>query len=166
VARGFSGDKQQLVPLIQAGLRHEGFAIIDVLSPCVTFNDHEGSTKSYQYTREHYHPAVAADFVPKASAIEVDYEDSTVVSLHDGSQLKLRKLDESFDTSDRAAAYTYIDAKLREGEHVTGLIHVAQASESELHHQNRSVGTPLNALPYSALNPGSAALTKLMGRYR
>ena len=166
VARGFSGDKEQLVPLIQAGLRHEGFAIIDVLSPCVTFNDHEGSTKSYQYTRDHYHPAVAADFVPKASAIEVDYKDSTVVALHDGSQLKLRKLDASFDTSDRAAAYAYIDAKLREGEHVTGLIHAAEAADSELHRQNRSVVTPLNALPYAELNPGSAALAKLMGRYR
>ena len=166
VARGFSGDKQQLVPLIQAGLRHPGFAIIDVLSPCVTFNDHEGSTKSYQYTRDHYHPAVAADFVPKAMAIEVEYADSAVVPLHDGSQLRLRKIDPTFDTSDRAAAYTYIDAKLQEGEHVTGLIHVSQGADHELHAQNRTVSRPLNALPYDELNPGQAALTKLMARYR
>jgi 2-oxoglutarate ferredoxin oxidoreductase subunit beta len=166
VARGFSGDKQQLVPLIQAGLRHPGFAIIDVLSPCVTFNDHEGSTKSYQYTREHYHPAVAADFVPKADVIEVAYDESAVVALHDGSQLRLRKIDPSFDTTDRAAAYAYIDAKLQEGEHVTGLIHAGTTSESELHTQNRTVTRPLNSLAYAELNPGTAALSKLMTRYR
>ena len=73
VARSFSGDKQQLVPLIQAALRHKGFALIDVLSPCVTFNDHEGSTKSYQYTREHYDAAVHADFVPFQREIAADY---------------------------------------------------------------------------------------------
>ena len=74
VARSFSGDKEQLVPLIQAGLKHEGFALIDVLSPCVTFNDHEGSTKSYAYTREHYEPAVHADFVPLEREITADYK--------------------------------------------------------------------------------------------
>ncbi len=166
VARGFSGDKKQLVPLIQAGLRHPGFAIIDVLSPCVTFNDHEGSTKSYQYTRDHYHPAVATDFVPKAQAIEVAYDDQTVVALHDGSQLRLRKLDPTFDTTDRVAAYRYIAAKLTEGEHVTGLIHASSTEDHELHTQNRSVAEGLNSVPYSELNPGSAALSKLMARYR
>src|SRR4030088_2155016 len=86
VARSFSGDKRQLIPLIQAGLRHNGFALIDVLSPCVTFNDHEGSTKSYTFTREHYHAAVETDFVPRAQEIAVDYAEgeSIPVSLHDG----------------------------------------------------------------------------------
>ena len=95
VARSFSGDKAQLVPLIQAGMRHNGFALIDVLSPCVTFNDHEGSTKSYGFTREHYHPAVEADFVPLHSEIAVDYPagEAIPVSLHDGSRVVLRKLD-------------------------------------------------------------------------
>jgi len=165
VARGFSGDKAQLIPLIQAGLRHPGFAIIDVLSPCVTFNDHEGSTKSYQYTRDHYHAAVETDFVPRATAIEVNYEASAVVPLHDGSQLRLRKLDGAFDTSDRAAAYAHIAAKLQEGEHVTGLIHASAAGEHEMHTQNHTVTTALNALPYAELNPGQAALSKLMARY-
>src|SRR6202000_690440 len=93
VARSFSGDKQQLVPLIQAGLRHEGFALIDVLSPCVTFNDHEGSTKSYAYTREHYEPAVHADFVPLEREITASYGpgESLPVVMHDGSRIVLRK---------------------------------------------------------------------------
>ena len=166
VARSFSGDKKQLVPLIQAGLAHPGFAIIDVLSPCVTFNDHGGSTKSYQYTREHYHPAVQADYVPKAQTIEVDYDGETEVPLHDGSRLRLTKLDPSFDTADRAAAYAYIDAKLKAGEHVTGLIHCSTDSDHELHRQNRSVAQPLNAVAYSELHPGAAGLAQLMARYR
>ena len=80
VARSFSGDKAQLVPLIQAGMRHRGFALIDVLSPCVTFNDHEGSTKSYTFTREHYHAAMEADFVPPAEQIAVEYPSGRVDS--------------------------------------------------------------------------------------
>jgi len=168
VARGFSGDKKQLVPLIQAGLQHPGFAIIDVLSPCVTFNDHEGSTKSYAYTREHYHAAVEADYVPRAEAIAVDYEagQSLVVPLHDGSQVRLRKVDPAFDTSDRANAYAYIDAKLAEGEYVTGLIHADSAPEHELHAVNRTAATPLNLMPYEKLGPGAATLAKVMSRFR
>ena len=168
VARGFSGDKRQLVPLIQAGLTHPGFALIDVLSPCVTFNDHEGSTKSYAFTREHYHSVVEADFVPPASAIEVDYGEgtATVVGLHDGSKVRLRKLDPDYDPSDRTAAYAYIDAKLKQGEYVTGLIHVAEAGGGDLHAVNRTSTTPLNALPYERLSPGAAALARLMDRYR
>ncbi|MGH8132031.1 MAG: 2-oxoacid:ferredoxin oxidoreductase subunit beta, partial [Steroidobacteraceae bacterium] len=89
VARSFSGDRQQLVPLIQAGLRHEGFALIDVLSPCVTFNDHEGSTKSYAYTREHYEPAVQADFVPPQREITAEYGagEALAITMHDGSRI-------------------------------------------------------------------------------
>ena len=168
VARSFSGDKAQLVPLIQAGLRHEGFALIDVLSPCVTFNDHEGSTKSYAFTREHYHAAVEADFVPRAAEIAVDYAPgaSTVVGLHDGSQVRLRKLDPAYDPSDRASAYAYIEAKLKAGEYVTGLIHVGEGSASELHTVNKTATMPLNRLPFERLSPGAAALGKLMGRYR
>ena len=107
VARSFSGDKQQLVPLIQAALRHKGFALIDVLSPCVTFNDHEGSTKSYEFTREHYDAAVHADFVPFQREITARLRrraKSLPVVLHDGSRILLRKLDASYDPTDRAAA--------------------------------------------------------------
>src|ERR1700739_4245644 len=104
VARSFSGDKQQLVPLIQAGLRHNGFALIDVISPCVTFNDHEGSTKSYAYTRKHQLPVVAADFVPPAREITTSYEagEAADVVLHDGSTLRLRKVARDYDPTDRA----------------------------------------------------------------
>ncbi len=168
VARGFSGDKKQLVPLIQAGLRHPGFALIDVMSPCVTFNDHEGSTKSYAYTREHYHAAVEADYVPRAETIAVDYAEgeALVVPLHDGSEVRLRKLELEFDTADRAKAYSYIDAKLAEGEYVTGLIHEVEAPEHELHAVNRTAAAPLNTMPFERLNPGRATLAKLMARYR
>ena len=99
VARSFSGDKDQLVPIIKAGLAHRGFAFIDVISPCVTFNDHEGSTKSYAYTREHAVEVVHADFVPLRDPIETDYAEGSVqsVTLHDGSVVKLRKVAEDYD---------------------------------------------------------------------
>ena len=103
VARGFSGDKEQLVPLIQAGFEHNGFALIDVLSPCVTFNDHEGSTKSYAYTREHYEPAVHADFVPFERDITVSYGkgEAVPVVMHDGSRIVLRKCRADYDPTDQ-----------------------------------------------------------------
>jgi 2-oxoglutarate/2-oxoacid ferredoxin oxidoreductase subunit beta len=168
VARSFSGDKRQLVPLIQAGLSHPGFAIVDVLSPCVTFNDHEGSTKSYAFTREHYRAAVEADFVPPAREIAVDYDpgSATVVPLHDGSRVRLRKLDPDYDPSDRAAAYAYIDEKLKQGEYVTGLIHVTDGSGSEMHAVNQTPATALNKIPYEKLSPGAGTLAALMDRYR
>ncbi len=176
VARSFSGDKAQLVPLIQAGLRHRGFALIDVLSPCVTFNDHEGSTKSYTFTREHYHPSMEADFiapldadfVAPAEQISADYAhgDSLPVELHDGSRVILRKIGSSYDPTDRTAAYNFIERKLEQGEYVTGLIHIDEAGSTEFHTLNRSSAVPLNRLPYEKLSPGSGALEKLMGRYR
>jgi 2-oxoglutarate/2-oxoacid ferredoxin oxidoreductase subunit beta len=168
VARGFSGDKAQLVPLIQAGMRHRGFAIIDVLSPCVTFNDHEGSTKSYVFTREHYHAAMEADFVAHAEPIAVDYPqgESIPVELHDGSRVVLRKLGASYDPTDAAAAYKFIEGKLTQNEYVTGLIHINEAANTEFHTLNKSSAMPLNRIPYEKLSPGRAALGKLMGRYR
>jgi 2-oxoglutarate ferredoxin oxidoreductase subunit beta len=168
VARGFSGDKAQLVPLIQAGMRHKGFAIIDVLSPCVTFNDHEGSTKSYVFTREHYHPAMEADFVPHAEPIAVDYPqgESIPVELHDGSRVVLRKLGSSYDPTDAAAAHDFIEGKLKQNEYVTGLIHINEAASTEFHTLNNTSAVPLNRIPYERLSPGGAALEKLMGRYR
>jgi 2-oxoglutarate ferredoxin oxidoreductase subunit beta len=168
VARGFSGDKAQLVPLIQAGMRHNGFALIDVLSPCVTFNDHEGSTKSYTFTREHYHPAMEADFVPPAQEISVDYPpgEAIPVELHDGSRVVLRKLGASYDPADRSAAYAFIENKLKHNEYVTGLIHIEESGKTEFHTLNRSSSTPLNRIPYEKLSPGGAALEKLLGRYR
>src|ERR1700728_2326220 len=168
VARGFSGDKAQLVPLIQAGMRHRGFALIDVLSPCVTFNDHEGSTKSYTFTREHYHSAMEADFVPPAAEISVDYppDEALPVALHDGSHTILRKLGASYDPTDRSAAYGFIEAKLKQNEYVTGLIHIDESGSTEFHTLNKSSAVPLNRIPYEKLSPGKAALDKLLGRYR
>jgi 2-oxoglutarate ferredoxin oxidoreductase subunit beta len=161
VARSFSGDKAQLVPLLQAGMRHRGFALIDILSPCVTFNDHEGSTKSYTFAREHYHAAMEADFVPPAEEISVDYppDEALPVALHDGSRVILRKLGASY-------AYGFIEAKLKQNEYVTGLIHIDESGSTEFHTLNKSSAVPLNRIPYEKLSPGSAALEKLLGRYR
>ena len=138
VARSFSGDKQQLVPLIQAGLKHKGFALIDVLSPCVTFNDHEGSTKSYAYTREHYEPAVHADFVPLEREIIADYEEGEAlpVVMHDGSRIVLRKLDARPTIRPTAPRPPRtIQERMKAGEYLTGLLYV-EASENEFHDLN------------------------------
>lgn len=168
VARSFSGDKAQLVPLIQAGLRHQGFALIDVLSPCVTFNDHEGSTKSYSFTREHYHGAIEADFVPHAEPIAVDYPqgESISVQLRDGSCVVLHKLGSSYDPTDRGAAYGFIENKLKQNEYVTGLIHIDETGVTEFHARNKTSAVPLNRIPYEKLVPGSAALDNLLARFR
>ncbi len=168
VARSFSGDKKQLVPLIRAGLRHNGFALIDVLSPCVTFNDHEGSTKSYTFTREHYQPVIEADFIPHSQEIAVDYPEggSMPVQLHDGSRVILRKLDANYDPTDRSAAYHFIETKMKNREYVTGLIHIDESSTTEFHTLNKTSKTPLNRLPYEKLGPGSAMLEKLQARWR
>jgi 2-oxoglutarate ferredoxin oxidoreductase subunit beta len=167
VARAFSGDKAQLVPILKAGLTHKGFAFVDVISPCVTFNDHEGSTKSYAYTREKNVEVVHADFVPPATAIRTEYDPGTVrtVVMHDGSSVRLRKLDEDYDTSDRDRSYTYIRERQKAGEVVTGLLYLSPDSR-DLHEQSETVGTPLTQLPYADLCPGSAELDKLQRRFR
>jgi 2-oxoglutarate ferredoxin oxidoreductase subunit beta len=166
IARSFSGDRAQLVPLIKAGLMHKGFAIIDVISPCVTFNDHEGSTKSYAYTREHYEPAVNADYIPRQQEIHVDYAEGEVVpvELHDGSRLLLRKLAPDYDPTHRGKAFNYLRDRLRDGEHVTGLIYISH-NRPEMHEMSATVDEPLNAVPYEKLQPGSAGLAKLLKRY-
>jgi len=167
VARSFSGDKQQLVPLIQAAMRHKGFALIDVLSPCVTFNDHEGSTKSYEYTREHYDAAVNVDFIPFQKEIAADYGAGDVlpVVLHDGSRILLRKLDATYDPTDRAAASMAIQEHLKKGEFLTGLLHV-DTNGKEFHEVNETPAIPLNQIAHDRLSPGSAALAKVLARYR
>ena len=167
VARSFSGDKAQLVPLIQAAMHHNGFALIDVLSPCVTFNDHEGSTKSYEYSREHYEEAVHADFVAPAAHITVQYApgESVPVTMHDGSRIVLRKVDAEYDPTDRGAALARIRERLRSQEYLTGLLHIT-TNQPDFHDQNATPDLPLNQIPFAALNPGSAALAKIMGRYR
>ena len=168
VARSFSGDKAQLVPLIQAGLKYPGFALIDVLSPCVTFNDHEGSTKSYAFTRENYEPVVEADFVPKQREITTEYPEgeATSVLLHDGSRVVLRKLAADYDPTDAHASYDYVQQHIAQGEYLTGLLHCRPTTATEFHALNRTPDQPLNQLPFSTLNPGARQLEKLMARYR
>ena len=167
VARSFSGDKAQLVPIIKAGLAHQGFAFIDVISPCVTFNDHEGSTKSYAYTREKNVEVVQADFVLPTSAITTAYAPGTVstVMMHDGSSVRLRKVDETYDPIDRDRAYAYIRERQKDGEVVTGLLYISPDS-SDVHEQNNTVAVPLTQLAHKDLCPGSAELEKLQARFR
>jgi 2-oxoglutarate ferredoxin oxidoreductase subunit beta len=167
VARSFSGDKDQLVPIIKAGLAHKGFAFIDVISPCVTFNDHEGSTKSYAHTREHKVEVVHADFVPLRDPIETSYAEGAVqtVTLHDGSIVKLHKVDQDYDATNRDAAYSAIRDHQRKGEVMTGLLYISTDSR-DVHDQNETVGTPLYSLPHDQLCPGNDALQKLMGQFR
>jgi 2-oxoglutarate ferredoxin oxidoreductase subunit beta len=167
VARSFSGDKHQLVPIIKAAITHRGFAFVDVISPCVTFNDHEGSTKSYAYTREHLTEVVAADFVPIRTEITTEYAEGTVqtVTMHDGSLVKLRKVDAAYDATDRDAAYAHIREHQKKGEVVTGLLYINEQSQ-DVHDQNDTIDAPLFSMPHDQLCPGNDALQKLMGQFR
>jgi 2-oxoglutarate ferredoxin oxidoreductase subunit beta len=167
VARSFSGDKAQLVPLLKAGLRHNGLALIDVISPCVTFNDHEGSTKSYMYTRKHQLPIVQADFVPPAEEISADYAEGTTtrVTLHDGSTVVLRKLAADYDPSSRHNAMAYLNEHQSRGESPTGLLFLDE-SGSDMHALAKTVKTSLSKVPYEELCPGNAALQQLQRGYR
>ncbi len=167
VARSFSGDKEQLVPLLKAAMRHKGFALLDVISPCVTFNDHEGSTKSYSYTREFYHVVNGADFVPPRAEIKAAYEDGSAmpVELHDGSRIVLRKVDADFDPTSRSEAYSYLRERANAGEILTGLLYIDENGQ-DMHGVNETTRTPLCELPYELLNPGNDALKKIMRGYR
>jgi 2-oxoglutarate ferredoxin oxidoreductase subunit beta len=167
VARSFSGDKTQLVPLLKAAVKHEGFALVDVLSPCVTFNDHESSTKSYAYTRQFFHRAVHLDYIAPAEEIKAAYDEGEVmpVELHDGSKILLRKVSEDYNVHNRGAAIDYIRAHQRKGEVVTGLLYIDE-SEPDMHRLNRTTAAPLAGLDYSRLCPGSKALSELQRRFR
>jgi 2-oxoglutarate ferredoxin oxidoreductase subunit beta len=167
VARSFSGDKEQLVPLLKAGLRHNGLALIDVISPCVTFNDHEGSTKSYMYTRKHQLPIVEADFVPMAQEISADYAEGTTtsVTLHDGSTVVLRKLASDYDPRHRHHAAAYLNEHQSRGEILTGLLFVDE-SGTDMHALAKTVQTPLSQLPFEDLCPGNAVLQQIQRGYR
>jgi 2-oxoglutarate ferredoxin oxidoreductase subunit beta len=167
VARSFSGDKEQLVPLIQAGLAHRGFAIIDVLSPCVTFNDHEGSTKSYAYVRGHTETPVAADYIAPKQEISVQYAPGETVSvpMHDGSSVVLRKLNPEYNPTDRAHAAAYVQERALRNEYVTGLIYLDRR-RGDFHQRQSTAEEALNALPYERLCPGAGALAKILQSLR
>ncbi|HEU4662839.1 MAG TPA: 2-oxoacid:ferredoxin oxidoreductase subunit beta [Dokdonella sp.] len=167
VARGFSGDKQQLVPIIKAAIAHRGAAFIDVISPCVAFNNHAGSTKSYEYVREHNDAVNRLDFIEPRAEIVADVSPGDVVEVeqHDGSVLRLRKLDASHDPTDRVAAMNYVNAHQAKGEVVTGLLYV-DADAHDLHAHLNTVATPFNTLDAEALCPGAVTLDKINASLR
>jgi 2-oxoglutarate ferredoxin oxidoreductase subunit beta len=162
VARSFSGDKPQLVPLIKAAIAHKGAAFIDVISPCVSFNNHAGSTKSYEYVRAHNEAVNQLDFIATREEITVDYAPGQVIDVeqHDGSVLRLRKLDAGYDPSDRIAAMSYVHERQAKGEVVTGLLYV-DADAHDLHEHLNTVAVPLNTLTAKDLCPGKAVLDKI-----
>jgi 2-oxoglutarate ferredoxin oxidoreductase subunit beta len=167
VARSFSGDKAQLVPLIKGALAHGGAAFIDVISPCVTFNNHGGSTKSYEYVRQHNEAVSVIDFIAQHEEITTDYAPGSVVEVaqHDGSVLRLRKLHEDYDPSDRYAAMSYMHAHAARGEVVTGLLFLDPLA-TELHTSLNTCDQPLNTLNTRQLCPGASELDKVNAALR
>jgi len=167
IGRSFSGDKEQLVPLIQGAILHQGAAFIDVISPCVAFNNHEGSTKSYDYVREHNEAVNNLDVIKFRDEITTSYAPGTLqeVRQHDGSILRLRKLHENYDPTDRIAAMNHLHESSANHEIATGLLFV-DGEPSDLHAAANTVDTPLNMLDNSALIPGSTALAKLNASLR
>jgi 2-oxoglutarate/2-oxoacid ferredoxin oxidoreductase subunit beta len=167
VARSFSGDKKQLVPLIMAGLSHPGPAFIDIISPCVAFNNHPGSTKSFDFVRAHNEAVNRLDYVTPREPIAVDYEPGTVeaVTLHDGSVLKLAKLHPEYNPHDRTGAMAYMQSRAAMGEVVTGLIYMDKDAR-DMHANLNTVDAPLNCLSEKELCPGSAVLEKINASLR
>jgi 2-oxoglutarate ferredoxin oxidoreductase subunit beta len=167
VARGFSGDKDQLVPIIKAAIEHQGAAFIDVISPCVAFNNHVGSTKSYDYVREHNDAVNFLDFITGREPITTQYAPGTVqpVTLHDGSTVLLKKLHDGYDAHDRVGAMNYLAQHQAKGEIPTGVLFVEREPE-DLHAHLNTVDVPLNKLGERELCPGSAALDKFNASLR
>ncbi len=168
VARSFSGDKNQLIPLLKAAISYKGFSFIDVISPCVTFNDHEGSTKSYSYVRQH-NEAVGnpLDFVETQDEITADYAEgtSTNITMHDGGILRLYKVDGGHDATSADAAINMIRTNANGGKIATGLLYV-NAKQQDLHDVLETDARPLNAIPVPELCPGSKALAGINAKLR
>ena len=160
VARSFSGDKAQLIPLIKAAITHPGFAFIDVISPCVTFNNNVGSTKSYDYVREHIEATSTVDFVPIMEEITANYEDSKEITLHDGSALQLQKLHQRWNPEDKLSAMIALQNAKEKGEILTGLLYI-EPNTNALHDVLQTTKQPLNALKEDLLCPGVDALEAL-----
>lgn len=167
VARSFSGDKKQLLSILKAAISHRGTCMIDVISPCVTFNDHEGSTKSYAYAKEHDEPLGEISFVPFFEDISIEYEEGTTVpvKMHDGSTLLLKKLDASYDPTDKLEAMRLLHETNRRGEFATGVIYVQPDGVDFLSMLNL-VDEPLASLPAERTRPGREALDEIMERHR
>jgi 2-oxoglutarate ferredoxin oxidoreductase subunit beta len=163
VGRSFSGDKKQLLTMLKAAIAHKGTVMLDVISPCVTFNDHEGSTKSYKFMQEHDEPINELGFVPVFEDIEVEYDHGTTldVKMHDGSSLRLRKIREDYDPTDKIAAVrTLMDAH-EKGEVLTGVFYVDTQKPTFTDLLNL-VDQPLSSLPESVTRPSKETLDKVM----
>jgi 2-oxoglutarate ferredoxin oxidoreductase subunit beta len=167
VARSFSGDKKQLLSILKASLSHRGTCMIDVLSPCVTFNDHEGSTKSYAYAKDHDEPLGEVSFVPFFEDISIEYDPGTTtqVELHDGSRLYLKKVAADYDPTDRLAAMRLLYETAQRGEFATGVLYVEPAKDDFLTLLNL-VDEPLATLPLERVRPGPEALEDVMESLR
>lgn len=167
VGRSFSGDKRQLHTMLKAAIAHKGTAMLDVISPCVTFNDHEGSTKSYKFMKDHEEPLHDLNFVPHFEEIDVDYDEgtTTAVTMHDGSRLLLRKLEQDYDATDKASAVKRIMESHKTGEILTGVFYVNPEAPTFLDLLNMT-DTPLASLPESVLRPPKSVLDAVMDEYR
>jgi 2-oxoglutarate/2-oxoacid ferredoxin oxidoreductase subunit beta len=167
VARSFSGDKKQLQTLLKAAIAHKGLCVVDVISPCVTFNDHDGSTKSYSYVKDHEEALHELDFVPFFAdiAVEIPEGEVTDVELHDGSHLRIRKLEREYNPTDRLAALAALEEAAAKGEVLTGLLYV-NTSNPDFIEQLNVVEEPLATLPQSRIRPPKAALDEVMEELR
>jgi 2-oxoglutarate/2-oxoacid ferredoxin oxidoreductase subunit beta len=167
VARSFSGDKGQLVPIIKAAIGHVGAAFIDIVSPCVAFNNHAGSTKSYDYVRAHNEAVNQLDFIQSRDEITADYEEGTTIDVtqHDGTVIRLHKASTDYDPTDKVAAMNYIQKHQALGEIVTGLLYIDNQS-ADLHRNLNTVEIPLNTLSERALCPGASVLDKINASLR
>jgi 2-oxoglutarate ferredoxin oxidoreductase subunit beta len=167
VAQSFSGDKQQLIPLLKAAIRHPGFAFLNVISPCVTFNNNPGSTKSYDYVREHIEATSAKDLVPLKNEISINYPegDSTQVEMHDGSEVQLNKLGMEWDPEDRISVVNALQSARAKEEILTGLLYV-NTEWKDLHGILGTTKTPLNQLTEKDLLPGVGVLGTINESFR
>jgi 2-oxoglutarate/2-oxoacid ferredoxin oxidoreductase subunit beta len=167
VARSFSGDKKQLLAILKASLAHRGTAMIDVISPCVTFNDHEGSTKSYAYAKDHDEPSGEVNFVPFFEDISVDYDPgtTTAVTMHDGSKLFLKKVADDYNPTDKLAAISLLHETASRGEFATGIIYI-QPDKDDFLTQLNIVDEPLAFLAPDKIRPGREVLDAVMEDHR
>jgi 2-oxoglutarate ferredoxin oxidoreductase subunit beta len=165
VGRSFSGDKKQLLAMLKAAIAHKGTVMLDVISPCVTFNDHEGSTKSYKYMQEHEEAINEIGFVPHFQDIAVDYDPGTTydVRMHDGSHLRLRKLHEDYNPTDRVSAVKTLMEAHSKGEVLTGVFYIDTQKPTFTDLLNL-VDEPLATLPQERIRPGKQALEEIMTR--
>jgi 2-oxoglutarate/2-oxoacid ferredoxin oxidoreductase subunit beta len=167
VGRSFSGDKRQLHSMLKAAIAHRGTVMLDVVSPCVTFNDHEGSTKSYKFMKDHDEPIQDINFIPSFEEIDVDYDagSTTEVTMHDGSRLRLRKIEEDYDPTDKVRAITRLNEAHQNNEVLTGVFYVDPDAPTFLDVLNMT-DRPLATLPSEVVRPGKEVLEQVMEELR